>query len=216
MTKVFVVAGLRRSGTSLVARILQELGVFMGERLDSGKPGWNRDGLMEDLDFVEAGDRMTRGAVIKDGMIVGCDGAERSIYQWLIGKRIEEYPAWGVKNFGMLYYLPQFTAFCNGQAMLREKQAEVYLIACRRSFAKSVRSYCARSCEEHQKVVGWFAHDLFNLDMIWDRHAGPKLEVKFHRLMQAPETLTQLLAKFCGLSWKESAAALIDSTLARF
>ena len=47
-----IVAGMHRSGTSLLASILQAGGVHMGERLTGGLPG-NVRGHFENIDFVE-------------------------------------------------------------------------------------------------------------------------------------------------------------------
>lgn len=49
--QVFIIAGMGRSGTSLVANFLQSLGVHMGDRLPEADKH-NRYGYFEDLDFI--------------------------------------------------------------------------------------------------------------------------------------------------------------------
>jgi hypothetical protein len=49
--QVFIIAGMGRSGTSLVANFLQSLGVHMGDRLPAADEH-NRYGYFEDLDFI--------------------------------------------------------------------------------------------------------------------------------------------------------------------
>ena len=49
---VLIIAGMHRSGTSLVASLLQSAGVDIGERLMGGGEG-NKKGYFEDFDFVE-------------------------------------------------------------------------------------------------------------------------------------------------------------------
>ena len=51
-SQAIVVTGMHRSGTSLVMRLLQGLGVNIGERLLEGAPG-NPRGFFEDVDFYE-------------------------------------------------------------------------------------------------------------------------------------------------------------------
>jgi glycosyltransferase involved in cell wall biosynthesis len=47
-----IVTGMHRSGTSLLAALLSDMGVRMGEKL-LAPDGWNRRGYFEDVDFVE-------------------------------------------------------------------------------------------------------------------------------------------------------------------
>ena len=57
MSRAFVILGSPRSGTSLVAGILERLGVYMGERFVP--PGqFNQAGAYENLDFVELNNRI--------------------------------------------------------------------------------------------------------------------------------------------------------------
>ena len=50
--RVYVVAGMHRAGTSVVARALQALGVNLGDRLMSPDQRMNARGFFEDLDLV--------------------------------------------------------------------------------------------------------------------------------------------------------------------
>jgi len=49
--EVFIIAGMGRSGTSLVANFLQSIGIHMGDRLPAADEH-NRYGYFEDLDFI--------------------------------------------------------------------------------------------------------------------------------------------------------------------
>ena len=49
---VFIIAGMHRSGTSLTAALLQNVGVDIGQRL-MGASYSNSKGHFENLDFVE-------------------------------------------------------------------------------------------------------------------------------------------------------------------
>ena len=52
MAEPIIITGMHRSGTSLVASLLQEAGLSIGERL-LGPSAGNRKGHFEDVDFVE-------------------------------------------------------------------------------------------------------------------------------------------------------------------
>lgn len=65
MKSPIVVAGMHRSGTSLVASILSALGVDMGERMLAADRN-NRKGYFEDLSFLDLNRRMLRAAARTD------------------------------------------------------------------------------------------------------------------------------------------------------
>ncbi|HSG39507.1 MAG TPA: glycosyltransferase [Thermoanaerobaculia bacterium] len=65
MKSPIVVAGMHRSGTSLVASILSALGVDMGERMLEADRN-NRRGYFEDLSFLDLNRRMLRAAARPD------------------------------------------------------------------------------------------------------------------------------------------------------
>ena len=51
MSLCFVIVGMHRSGSSLVARIFHEMGVYLGEEL-MGPDFANLEGFYENMDFV--------------------------------------------------------------------------------------------------------------------------------------------------------------------
>ena len=52
MSKVLVIAGMHRSGTSLLANLMGKVGVFLGDRLRPAHARFNPEGYWEDEDFV--------------------------------------------------------------------------------------------------------------------------------------------------------------------
>ena len=56
--RVYVVAGMHRAGTSVVARALQALGINLGERLMSADQRMNARGFFEDVDLVRIDDAL--------------------------------------------------------------------------------------------------------------------------------------------------------------
>ena len=56
--RIYVVAGMHRAGTSVMARALQALGIDLGERLMSADVRMNARGFFEDLDMVALDDAL--------------------------------------------------------------------------------------------------------------------------------------------------------------
>jgi hypothetical protein len=57
-TRVIVVIGMHRSGTSAMTRGLEALGVFLGESLNPPSPGINDKGFFEDIDILDINIRL--------------------------------------------------------------------------------------------------------------------------------------------------------------
>lgn len=98
---VYCVLGMHRSGTSLVASLLQEGGVAMGER-QLGPHAWNPRGFFEDVDFFQLHEAclLARGETYADPSKTRFDfraGEERARARALIQARAD-LEAWGWKD----------------------------------------------------------------------------------------------------------------------
>lgn len=108
MTPVLV-AGHHRSGTSLLAQLLSEAGLFMGDRL-MGATEANPHGHVEDLDVVEihnqilADNGLTWQVDEEFIPVVNPDLEER--IRALVELRREQGRAWGVKDPRICLFLP--------------------------------------------------------------------------------------------------------------
>jgi hypothetical protein len=203
---IVVVLGLRRSGTSLVAGLLHQSGVCMGERFAPLNPVWNQSGSFEDLDFGNLINNFTKFFQVRSGYIQNADPAKIQELRTFIGQRAATYKQWGLKGFGLLYLLPEFARHCPEPPKL---------LVMRRSFASSVNSFFARSGYPLGEIVEHFGHDLYNLDMVYKTYPGPKLEVQFESLIENPTEEVGSIASFCGLSTGDM-ATLIDPSQRRF
>lgn len=98
---VIIMTGMHRSGTSLTASLLQNSGVFIGERLMDGGTG-NIKGHFEDWDFVDLHrESLTAASVNREGwttqknFTLSGEYLERA--KTLIAAR-SQYPIWGWKD----------------------------------------------------------------------------------------------------------------------
>lgn len=83
--KTFIVCGNFRGGTTAVARLLERLGIPMGERMDP-------NGNCEDLDFQQ---------------LLLADGLDREELARLVGLRNARFAAWGFKFPGAHRHMPE-------------------------------------------------------------------------------------------------------------
>jgi hypothetical protein len=203
---IVVVLGLRRSGTSLVAGLLHHSGVFMGERFAPLDPIWNTNGSFEDLDFGNLINNFAKVFHVRDGYILNPDADKIQDLQTFIGNRAATHKQWGVKGFGLLYLLPEFARHCPEPPKV---------VVMRRQFASSVNSYFARTGYNMGMIIPQFAHDLYNLDMVYKTYAGPKIEVQFESLIENPTEEVETIASFCGVT-AGNVASLIDPMQRRF
>ncbi len=194
--------GLRRSGTSLLAEILDCLGVFMGSNFCPMPEEWNQNGGFEDADFVDAISDWMHDKSVKDGFVI--DGNSSRI-QSLIEQRNREHERWGCKNFGLLYVLPHFASLCNAS-----------LIRIDRQFASAVSSFAVRSGRTLDDAITWQAHALFNLDMCWERINAPKMRLSYEELLTDPESNIRRIAEFCGTDFQQRALDIVQAKFKRF
>lgn len=102
MSRVFLVVGTGRSGTSTTARILHEhFGIFMGEKFDSPNKVCP-EGPWEDLEFMDLNGRLMNGECKLDSWM-------RQLEE-LINKRNAYHEKWGMKDPRIGYLLGLYLA----------------------------------------------------------------------------------------------------------
>jgi len=102
MSKILVIAGMHRSGTSLITRWLNCCGLFVGDRLAGPEIG-NTDGLFEDEDFQQLHKRFLR---YRNCSPIGfeftpfapLDDSEKQQLQHIIERRQLAHHEWGWKD----------------------------------------------------------------------------------------------------------------------
>lgn len=208
--RVFLVFGLPRSGTSLVARVLHTLKVSMGARLKCNAE-WCRDGLYEDLEFDDLVKELIN---LSDTRCVGGRLLESNRpdlvadLRALVQGRTAQHDEWGVKNLLIPWFLQSFEEWC--------RPAELSLIRCWREPHESIESYSARSGENIFRFAQDAGTQLLIVGKGYALHRGPKITINYEHLLADPIEQTQVLADFVDQPWTEASARCVDRSQRRF
>lgn len=194
----FVVLGCHRSGTSLVASLLQGLGVHIGDRLLGGSKLYNPRGHFEDRDFLDLNERILRAchgswhmppahhAVMDEGRAF-----RREIKALVESKRRE---LWGWKD----------PRSCMTACLYYPYLQDPHWVVVHRS-ADEIRASLERrnkGIDAQAVVVSYLA------DMEWtlSHYPAPLIRLQFEKLVdkeQAPEEVARL-ADFVGVPLPEN------------
>jgi hypothetical protein len=206
---VYLVYGLARSGTSLTARILHDLGIPMGERMTPTNPDWCRDGFYEDEEFDTLCRSMQRFDVTNDGKMTNVEPNHLffDLYS-LVKRRNDKYPKWGVKNLVIMYFLIDFWSWCG--------DGNLSLILCRRPFYEVVQSQAVCKKLGLAQCSQEAGTNLFWVEKTFATFTGPKTEVHYQNVLNSPKEVVKKLAEFCGVPYKEEVADCVDPTQKRF
>src|SRR5262245_43230646 len=143
---IIVVMGLKRSGTSLVAQILQQHGVYMGTRFAPPLPDWNPDGFFEDLDFTEAlADLSDTCPSFHNGYLKTEAPAPLQQLKDLVAQRNSSQPVWGLKVFALAPLLFTFADLCQPR--------QVRVVRPTRAFSSCVCSLSRRTGVDHGVIL---------------------------------------------------------------
>ena len=116
VNNVLFVAGMHRSGTSLMAQWLHHNGLFIGDQLLSGFSD-NKHGHFEDIDFLKLSiDQLEKwglhesGLILKDRQDFSLSPEIRNDLLAIIERRSEQHTHWGWKEPRGTLYLPSLKA----------------------------------------------------------------------------------------------------------
>jgi hypothetical protein len=205
MASCFVVLGTLRSGTSLAAGILHNLGIPMGIRIDDANdpdrwdfPGadeGNPKGYFEDAEFINFGFDVL-GWPLPDANVSLTDKQREKLAE-MISYRSKAGCDWGVKAHAMPWYLNDFLDLCPSRK----------IVVCRRDKTQSVASWAAMSkCADAEatRVIGVASRSLNSI--VGD------IELNFDNLANWQKQL----AEFCGRELNQSATDFPNPDLVRF
>lgn len=191
-----VIAGMHRSGTSVVASMVSSLGVSLGDRL-LGASFANPTGHFEDLDFLELHEnilRASRGAwdapPARDRLRKTCRRYDSELDR-LLGNRMAAGRAWGWKEPRTSLLLPLYAA----------KLPRMRLIRCRRD-PQAICSSLARrngfSAGYAEKLTAYYEKEI---DTFVQAHPEmPVLTVEYDRLVREPDSVGREIAHFLGIN----------------
>ena len=198
--RVFVVAGMHRAGTSVIARGLQALGIDLGDRLMSADQRMNARGFFEDMDVVRQDDALLDafGGDWKNlALLDAVDWRDpelstaRTDARRLLEARLARSGQFGFKDPRVARLLPFW------QAVFAEMGvADAYVIAVRHPLSV-IDSLMARDgLDVRRSGWLWLTHLVCALHYTAGR---PRVVVDYDRLLAAPERELARMAEGLGL-----------------
>lgn len=196
--KTVIVLGMHRSGTSMTAGILKELGVSMGDRLYPASE-WNPKGHYEDLDFLQLNNRILKAA---GGHYLRpparADVRERGLaFQEQIGStiRAKQAPLWGWKEprtcLTIELYLPYLN---NPYFIVCHRDARAVAASLKRRDGLTI-GYGLRLAREYTARIEAFFRENPGLR---------RLDLDYQEALDDPEAFVRRIADFLGLAVDEA------------
>lgn len=209
----FLVLGSPRTGTSMVAGLLHDLGVTMGYDLLPADR-WNQLGYFEDttflalhrvLGFAATEPRRRKFGVPSD--LPNPDDALRRRYARLCQSRGARNAVWGMKDPRTLFLFDLTIEATAGQ--------DVRCLFTRRRFESVVESLCAMF--EWPKRDAREVADLYRRKqrLVEDRWEGPRLVIDYEEALAQPAELVEQVARFVDCDVTVDAKRRIDPRLKR-
>lgn len=207
MTAIIILGG-HRCGTSAVAGICHELGVFMGHKL-IGKNRDNPKGHYEDIEFVSL-----NKAIVGDWRRPLADFSPmQKQYKTLIANREKKHKVWGMKDPRLCFTLPHILP------LFKSKVRVIYVT---RPIKASAQSMVRRA--EHPKAKGPIKVNLVQAVKLARAYRdaalialrlynGPVLRVAYDDLIENPKEQIGLIADFVGLPVNDKALKFVDPKL---
>lgn len=213
--RTVLVLGMHRSGTSLLAQVLDRAGVFLGDDLMPADPH-NPDGYFEDLEIVTVHDRLLAaldrpwGSVktalpLPDGWLEHPAAAEaRTELTALVRRRLAAgHALWGFKDPRTCRLLPLWLA------LLGDIDTDVVLLLSNRAPAEVARSLAKRdTLPPRFAELLWLVHVLDILRVAGDRIAAV---VDWDRWFADPQGQVPGLADALGLEPQRLGTAVAET-----
>lgn len=213
MSRLILVLGMHRSGTSLIARSLQCLGVNLGERAEWTGPD-NPSGFWEDQDILAIDDAvlarygarwdtvsldLSRPVVISD---------LSAMARRVLADKLDRYPIFGIKDPRMCRLLPFW------KPVFKHLQCEVAIVRVWRSTQEVVRSLVQRnhiSPKDAFELVS--AHELAveeDYDETW-----PEAVISYHSMVSHPAHEVRYMAHKLSLPVDEERLSQFEREFVR-
>lgn len=185
-----IVLGCYRSGTSAVAGVLHNLGVFMGKDFDPPAVT-NPKGFFEDLEFKRLFNMMSNKKN-PDGLL-----------SVLCRIREAEHPLWGVKD-------PQLCAYLHRMLPHLKEHKVISTLRPKEDIASSLsRAALGTSEMQYMPLVEYYLQKKDESLAVYD---GPVLEVDLGKLRADASGEVARIAEFVGLPAKQEAIDFVTGS----
>ncbi len=215
--ELIVVLGMHRSGTSVVTRGLQALGVDLGENLMPPREGDNERGFFEDLDIFNLNERIfaTLGTTwhavcpidVRAFSDIRLDGFKLEAID-ILNSRLKSAKVWAFKDPRTCRLLPFW------QEVFAHLGLNCHYLLVNRNPISVAKSLAARNGFPAAKsYLLWVEHVL---GAVKGSAGHPRLVVDYDRVMEAPAAQLQRLGRWLGASAADLSESAIADYAARF
>lgn len=202
---IFVVLGMARSGTSVLMRGMQALGIQLGEHLEKPNSLWNPKGFFEDRDIVFKINRAIFYALNDDWMSLNQLDAQRltddplltpvrSKALELLYQKIKDTPNWGFKDPRVAKLL----AFWQDIFKTLQLQ-DHYIIALRNPLACALSYQRVTGIEIEVGLLLWIMHMIPAVSETFEK---PRIMVSYEALCNNPRSELDRIKNYFNLQLK--------------
>ena len=224
--KAFIVVGLPRSGTSLVAAILDTLGIPMESQKTNRSDRFNATGYFENMRFANVSVMATHTRTFLDIYNVidtKINDFGSGLYDQAIFDMNKKFDVWGVKD-PRLCFPELFSALTES---LSAQVDEIYVVVVSRNLVSVTESFChvVEQISDTNLPFDKVYQKLLSLQMSFGRCMFSKnvydnfsymTTVNYETLVNNPSKEISKLANFCGIPSNGSAIELVKKSLKRF
>lgn len=211
--KLIVVLGMHRSGTSVITRALEVMGVYLGNRLLPPMKDVNEKGFWEDIDINALNIEMLETLhltwhhlvpiTMQDIEILRTKGFVTRAVE-LLHQKIENVPVFAFKDPSVAKLLPFW------QEALRQCHCEVNFVVAIRHPLSVVQSLAKRDGFDDEKSYSlWLGYVIASLCCLSD--GNKSVFVDYDRVMQSPDSELNRIAQYLQLTINPAALTIYQS-----
>ncbi len=203
MHKIYCLAGMHRSGTSLMASYFERCGIKMGNELLEGKIG-NMRGHYEDKEFLEFQKLLLKrnySSTYIPKRKLSVNAELKKVANTLIYKRCQQFPVWGWKD-------PRSTLFLN---LWAECSPDIRFVLLYRDPHEVVSSLCRRLRKFKSPImyfmpwlgsIAWLRYNKSLLDF-YEQRPERCLLVSINGFIKEPDVAVEKVGEWLQLDEKK-------------
>jgi glycosyltransferase involved in cell wall biosynthesis len=215
--RLLVVLGMHRSGTSVVTRGLQALGVALGDDLMKPVAGNNEKGFFEDMDFYRLNERLLSKSASAwhrlapldaQALSAGPFSAERREASALLNKKLADHGLFAFKDPRTAVLMPFWRCVIDDLEL-----DDRYIIVIRHPLEAAASLERRDGLPLAKGVALWAKHVI---EAVRNTEGRPRVFVRFDHVLQNPKAELQRIADVLGLPNENLDAASLDAYAEEF